>query len=105
MRREMGPLSSTVSTDAKVMNASTTVVRGSDRPSHYVGILASAGGLEAIDPLAKAAVFSGYSSDPVLRDFRRYGFVQALQKPLRVDEFNRFISQVIQASEASDAEN
>ncbi|MGD8701355.1 MAG: ATP-binding protein [Desulfosarcina sp.] len=56
----------------------------------------------AIDPLAKAAVFSGYSSDPVLRDFRRYGFVQALQKPFRVDEFNRFISQVVQAPEASD---
>jgi len=34
-----------------------------------------------IDPQVKAAVSSGYSNDPVMTDFRRYGFIGALPKP------------------------
>ncbi len=34
-----------------------------------------------IDPQVKAVVSSGYSNDPVMTDFRRYGFIGALPKP------------------------
>ncbi len=34
-----------------------------------------------IDPQVKVVVSSGYSNDPVMTDFRRYGFIGALPKP------------------------
>jgi signal transduction histidine kinase/ActR/RegA family two-component response regulator len=50
------------------------------------------GGKEAItklleiDPAAKAIVFSGYSNDPILAEFREHGFSGAMRKPFEVDE-------------------
>ncbi|MGD9308360.1 MAG: chemotaxis protein CheB [Desulfosarcina sp.] len=49
----MEPSPYTVSNGKKDMNASSTVVCNSAGPSHYVGIGASAGGLEAIDAFIK----------------------------------------------------
>jgi PAS domain S-box-containing protein len=52
------------------------------------------GGREAIqriieiDPEAKAIVSSGYSDDPVMSDFRKYGFINSLRKPYRVKELS-----------------
>jgi CheY-like chemotaxis protein len=49
------------------------------------------GGKEAIgkllssDPNAKVIVISGYSDDPVLSDYRRYGFAGMLAKPFRAE--------------------
>jgi DNA-binding NtrC family response regulator len=37
--------------------------------------------LIAIDPDIKAIVSSGYSDDPVMTDFKEYGFIGALPKP------------------------
>ncbi len=34
-----------------------------------------------IDPQVKAIVSSGYSNDPVMTDFKTYGFTGALPKP------------------------
>lgn len=48
-----------------------------------------------IDPAVKAVAVSGYSNDPVLAEFRRYGFVGALEKPFRLDEFAASISQIV----------
>ncbi len=39
----------------------------------------------ALDPGVKAAVFSGYSTDPVFVDYQRFGFVGALKKPFKAD--------------------
>ena len=45
------------------------------------------GGLDTIkklmerDPSVRTIVSSGYSKDPVMIDFRRYGFIGALAKP------------------------
>jgi PAS domain S-box-containing protein len=50
------------------------------------------GGKEAIarlleiDPGAKAIVFSGYSNDPIMADFHKYGFSGVVRKPFQVDE-------------------
>jgi two-component system cell cycle sensor histidine kinase/response regulator CckA len=58
------------------------------------------GGKEAIvkllkvDKNARAIVASGYSDDPVLADYRRYGFVGMLAKPFRFED----LVQVVQAA-------
>ena len=42
--------------------------------------------LRAIDPQVRAIVSSGYSSDPVLGNFRHYGFRGVLPKPYSLDQ-------------------
>jgi PAS domain S-box-containing protein len=39
-----------------------------------------------IDPKAKVIVASGYSDDPVMANFRDYGFCAALYKPYRIED-------------------
>jgi PAS domain S-box-containing protein len=51
--------------------------------------------MRAIDPAVKAVAVSGYSTDPVFDEFQRYGFVGALMKPFRLEEFTSSISQVV----------
>lgn len=40
----------------------------------------------AIDPEAKLVVSSGYSEDPVMANYRNYGFCAAIEKPYRANE-------------------
>jgi PAS domain-containing protein len=42
--------------------------------------------LMEIDPQARAIVSRGYSNDPVMTDFRKFGFIGALAKPYRKKE-------------------
>jgi PAS domain S-box-containing protein len=51
--------------------------------------------LRAIDPAVKAVAVSGYSTDPVFAEFQRYGFVGALMKPFRLNDFTTYMSQVV----------
>jgi PAS domain S-box-containing protein len=44
-----------------------------------------------IDPQAKAIVASGYSSDPVMANYQKYGFIGCMRKPFRVDEVRRLL--------------
>jgi PAS domain S-box-containing protein len=53
------------------------------------------GKLMAIDPAVRAIVSSGYSEDPVLADFRDYGFRGVAIKPYRIREFSEVIAAVI----------
>jgi len=59
------------------------------------------GGKEAIqrlleiDPNIKAVVSSGYSDDPVMADYRKYGFRGVVAKPYNADELNEVLQQVI----------
>ena len=59
------------------------------------------GGKEAIkeitkiDPKVKAIVSSGYSNDPVMSNFREYGFSGAVMKPYRIGELSEQIGKVI----------
>jgi two-component system, cell cycle sensor histidine kinase and response regulator CckA len=48
-----------------------------------------------IDPSAKAVVLSGYSSDPVFEDFRKYGFAGALEKPFKTSRFVELMSSIL----------
>jgi len=51
--------------------------------------------LRKLDPLVKAVVSSGYSNDPVVANYRDYGFAGVVDKPFRVNELARVMSRVI----------
>ncbi|MBN2290092.1 MAG: PAS domain-containing protein [Candidatus Glassbacteria bacterium] len=59
------------------------------------------GGKEAIrklleiDPEVKAIVSSGYAEDPVLSEFRKYGFSGIVPKPYRLEKLKEVLSEVI----------
>jgi len=47
--------------------------------------------LAGIDPTVKAIVASGYSNDPVMANFKDYGFCGVILKPFNIDEFVRVV--------------
>ncbi len=61
------------------------------------------GGLEAvrrireIDPEVRAIVSSGYSGDPVMAEYARYGFRGRIAKPYRMSEFLRTLGEVLES--------
>jgi CheY-like chemotaxis protein/two-component sensor histidine kinase len=64
------------------------------------------GGLEAvkllreIDPQVRAIVSSGYSSDPILANFRANGFCGVLAKPYQLDDFTKVLRAALAAAPA-----
>ncbi len=67
------------------------------------------GGREAVqqllkvDPQAKVIVFSGYSSDPIMSNYKEYGFSGVLRKPFGVEELLEEVHRV--SGTASRSEN
>ena len=59
------------------------------------------GGREAIsklltvDPHIKAIVSSGYSTDPIMSDYSRYGFSGVITKPYSIGSFSKVLQEVI----------
>ncbi len=52
--------------------------------------------IRKLDPGVMAVVTSGYSSDPLLADFRSHGFVNRLEKPFSIDQVRNVINQVLE---------
>ena len=48
-----------------------------------------------LDPDAKVIVSSGYSNDPVMANFKDYGFCSAIAKPYQLQELSKVINQLI----------
>ncbi|HSG30771.1 MAG TPA: response regulator [Thermodesulfobacteriota bacterium] len=48
-----------------------------------------------IDPDVKAIVSSGYYNDPVMSEFRKYGFLGCVAKPFKTSELSEILSKVI----------
>ena len=64
------------------------------------------GGKEAIkkllelDPEAKSIVYSGYSNDPILANYSRYGYKGVIHKPFVIDEINDVLKDVLTAGKS-----
>jgi YesN/AraC family two-component response regulator len=58
-------------------------------------------GLLKIDPQVKAIVSSGYSDDPIMADFRKYGVSEVIAKPYRVLELSKILQRVIPEKRAN----
>jgi CheY-like chemotaxis protein len=50
--------------------------------------------LMEIDPQVRAIVSSGYSNDPVMTNFRKYGFIGALAKPYTKKDLSDTLNKV-----------
>ena len=48
-----------------------------------------------IDPQAKVIVSSGYGNDPVMANYRQYGFKAAITKPFLLEELNKALTDVL----------
>lgn len=48
-----------------------------------------------IDPMVRAIVSSGYSNDPIMADYKKYGFCGVIAKPYSIDELESVLSEVI----------
>lgn len=57
--------------------------------------------LRTIDPQVKAIVASGYSNDPIMANYRAYGFDGVVAKPYRIDELRRVLHRVLTAAETA----
>ena len=53
--------------------------------------------LKELDPQVKAVVSSGYSNDPVVADYRSYGFSAVINKPFRMNELAGMLSRLIES--------
>ena len=59
------------------------------------------GGLECldkvltIDPAARAVVSSGYSADPIMSEYKEYGFVGVVAKPYSVAELSAELKRIL----------
>jgi CheY-like chemotaxis protein len=62
-----------------------------------MGGLAALGKLREINPAVKAVVSSGYSSDPVLANYREHGFAAVVAKPYEVDEIAGVLREMLPA--------
>jgi PAS domain S-box-containing protein len=51
--------------------------------------------LQDLDPTVKAIVYSGYSNDPVLANYRDYGFVGRLSKPFRLQDLATALAEAL----------
>lgn len=51
-----------------------------------------------IDPAARVIVSSGYANDPVMADYREYGFCEVIPKPFRLEELAQKLTFAISGS-------
>ncbi len=56
--------------------------------------------LHKIDPAVKGVVSSGYSSDPVMANYRAYGFMGMVAKPYRLTDLAKTIRTVLEGDHA-----
>ncbi len=60
-----------------------------------MGGLDALGHLRLLDPSVRAVVSSGYSSDPVLANYKTHGFAAVIAKPYEVNELSRVLREVL----------
>ncbi len=58
--------------------------------------------LSSIDPKVTAIVSSGYSNDPIMSDFEKYGFRGVATKPYRIEKFSWVLHDVLMEAKERD---
>lgn len=48
-----------------------------------------------VDPQAKAIVFSGYADDPIMSNFKKFGFRGFIKKPYNIEEVSEVLHRVL----------
>lgn len=48
-----------------------------------------------IDPDARVVVSSGYSSDPIMSNYKQYGFKDVIAKPYRIEDLGDLVRRVL----------
>ncbi len=51
--------------------------------------------IQKLNPQAKVIVSSGYSNDPIMANFKDYGFCEAIVKPFQLQDLSRALSNVL----------
>jgi CheY-like chemotaxis protein len=59
--------------------------------------------LRQIDPQVNAIVSSGYSEDPIMAEFARYGFSGVIAKPYRISELGKVLNKVLGTGKKEDS--
>ncbi|MBW2708429.1 MAG: hypothetical protein JRD04_03945 [Deltaproteobacteria bacterium] len=49
-----------------------------------------------IDPEIRAIIATGYSFDPVVENYRAYGFCAAMTKPFGMDELSKTVKKALE---------
>jgi CheY-like chemotaxis protein len=52
-----------------------------------------------VDPEVRAVVSSGYSNDPVMSNYREYGFIGVISKPYNIEELTETLNKLIKRGE------
>jgi len=63
-----------------------------------MGAVDAVKGILAINPDAKVAVSSGYSDDPVMKNFEDYGFKGVITKPYTFEQILHSITEILNRS-------
>ncbi|RKX64526.1 hybrid sensor histidine kinase/response regulator, partial [candidate division TA06 bacterium] len=48
-----------------------------------------------LDPDVKGIIVSGYSTDVIISEYKKYGFKEAVLKPFRMDELSSVLKKII----------
>jgi CheY-like chemotaxis protein len=51
--------------------------------------------IHKINPAAKVIVSSGYSNDPIMADYKKYGFAGVVPKPFNISELSNVLHEII----------
>ncbi len=51
--------------------------------------------LRKIDPEVKTIVSSGYSNDPIMAEYRKFGFSGVVVKPYKIKELSEVLHKVL----------
>lgn len=55
--------------------------------------------LRRLDPAVRALVSSGYSNDPLMADYRSYGFAGIINKPYRFEDLQQLLHRLLRGEE------
>ena len=55
--------------------------------------------MKAMDPEVKAVVSSGYSTDPIMADYEKYGFLGVIPKPYTVKQISEVCGALLNRTE------